>query len=120
MSWSETPQKELIDEETGEAMEVMSIRTGKTGRTGRTLGGLTDISTNPMDVKSNYSEKEFSFRRSLPCYEYLRSLENRVMLAGKEKPELSTYVLCSGLVYGHGEDGLFEIFETAFDGKEPL
>jgi adenylate kinase len=84
------------------------------------MGAFSEISNNPLDPKSNYSDKEYSYRRALPSYEYLRSLENKVMLVGKEKPELKTFVLCSGLVYGHGEDSLFEIFETAFDGKEPL
>jgi len=32
-SWSDTPPKEFIDENTGEAIEVTSIKTGKTGRT---------------------------------------------------------------------------------------
>lgn len=33
LSWSDTPPKEFIDENTGEAIEVTSIKTGKTGRT---------------------------------------------------------------------------------------
>ena len=33
LSWSDTPPKEFIDENTGEAIEVTSIKTGKTGKT---------------------------------------------------------------------------------------
>lgn len=73
-----------------------------------------------MDKKSNYSEKEYMYRRALPCYEYLRSLENITIMANRDKPTLKTYVLCSGIIYGHGEDSLYDIFETAFEGRDPL
>lgn len=63
-------------------------------------------------LKTHYTDKEYNFRRALPAYEYLRSLENQTMAAGKTKENLTTYVLCSGIVYGNGEDSLYDIIEV--------
>lgn len=63
-------------------------------------------------LKTHYIDKEHNFRRSLPAYEYLRTLENLTMSAGKNKPNLKTYVVCSGIVYGNGEDALYDMIEV--------
>lgn len=113
LSWSDTPPKEFLDENTGEAIEVTSIKTGKTGKTHGTQ--MTDASQDKGDLtKTNYSNKEYNFRRALPSYEYLRSLENQALSAGKVKPNLRVYVVCSGVVYGHGEDALYDIIDVGF------
>ena len=118
-SWSDTPPKEFIDENTGEAIEVTSIRTGKTGRTFGTHN--TENSQELRDpMKFNYTNREHSFRRALPSYEYLRTLENQTMAAGKSKEGLRVYVLCAGILYGNGEDALYDIIETAYQGERPL
>jgi hypothetical protein len=63
-------------------------------------------------MKFNYTNREFSFRRALPSYEYLRTLENQAMAAAKAKDILKVYVLCSGVLYGNGEDALYDIIEV--------
>lgn len=71
-------------------------------------------------LKTHYSSKELGFRRALPAYEYLRSLENQALAAGKAKENLKVYVLCAGIVYGNGEDALFDLVDTAYQGERPL
>lgn len=34
------------------------------------------------------------------------------MAAGRSKENLKTYVLCSGVTYGNGEDSLYDIIEV--------
>jgi lipoate synthase len=41
------------------------------------------------------------------------------MTAGKNKPNLKTYVVCSGIVYGYGEDSLYDIIEVLADLQRP-
>ena len=118
-AWSDTPPKEFIDENTGEAIEITSIKTGKTGKTFGTHN--TDNSQEGRDpMKFNYTNREHTFRRALPSYEYIRTLENQAMAAGKSKEGLQVYVLCTGILYGNGEDAFYDTIEVAYQGEEPL
>ena len=62
--------------------------------------------------KTHYSSKELTYRRSLPSYEYLRTLENQALSIGRSKDTLKVYVVCSGVVYGNGEDALYDIIDV--------
>jgi hypothetical protein len=49
-----------------------------------------------------------------------------ILSNSRKKPNLSSYVVCSGIVYGNGEDALYDILEvthvdeTAYQGENPL
>lgn len=47
-----------------------------------------------------FSEKDYSLRKPDPSYEKIKSIETLCMAAGKVKPNLKTYIVCSGLLYG--------------------
>ena len=52
-------------------------------------------------------------RKPDPQYEKMKSIETLCMAAGKVKPELKTYIVCSGVLYGEGERLLAPYFMQA-------
>ena len=60
-----------------------------------------------------YSEKDFTLRKPSTKYESFKSLETLCLSAGNSKKNLKTYVLCSGVLYGNGEDVFFKHFKVA-------
>lgn len=58
-----------------------------------------------------FTEKDFKVRKALPAYEYIKGIETLCLSAGNQTPNLKTYVLCSGILYGLGEELLYEHFK---------
>lgn len=44
----------------------------------------------------------------------MKTLETLCLSAGRSKPNLKTFVLCSGILYGKGEDTFFPLFKQAW------
>jgi len=44
----------------------------------------------------------------------LKALETLCISAGNSKPNLKSYVLCSGILYGNGEDVFYNHFKNAW------
>ncbi|KAM3146700.1 hypothetical protein pb186bvf_001230 [Paramecium bursaria] len=59
-----------------------------------------------------FSEQDYPKRRSLPQYEALRSVES--LCLALNKPNLKTFILCSGILYGMGEQTFYEHFKQAW------
>jgi len=57
-----------------------------------------------------YKEVDFTWRTPLSKYEIYKSLETLVLSVSKSRPELKSYVLCSGIQYGCGENVFFKHF----------
>ena len=60
-----------------------------------------------------FTDKDYSLRKPAPEYERIKSIETLCLAAGKVKPNLKTYVVCAGLLYGEGEAFLSEYFMQA-------
>ena len=60
-----------------------------------------------------FTDKDHSLRKPAPEYEQIKSIETLCLAAGKVKPNLKTYVVCAGLLYGEGETFLSEYFMQA-------
>lgn len=50
-----------------------------------------------------FKDSDFALRRPLPSYETIKSLETLCLSAGKVRPSLKSYVICSGILYGRRE-----------------
>ena len=68
--------------------------------------------------KEFYNEEEFIFRESNPKYQLYKQLEDRILQARNHVSSLKTYVICSGIKYGLGEDKLFDLFKDAWSGQK--
>lgn len=47
-----------------------------------------------------FQDKDYALRKPDPQYEKIKSIETLCMAAGKAKPELRAYIVCSGVLYG--------------------
>lgn len=68
-------------------------------------------------VKKEYvrfTEADYPKRRALPQYEGLKALETMCLSAGSSKPNLKSFVLCAGVLYGMGEQVFYNHFKTAW------
>lgn len=61
-----------------------------------------------------YTEDDLNLRRTLPKYQFLLNIEDQCLQANALKTNLKTYVLNSGILYGHGEDVFFNFFKVFF------
>jgi len=59
-----------------------------------------------------YTEHEYAKRKASPKYERHKLLETQCLAAGEAKKNLLTYVLCSGITYGNGEDVFSNYFKV--------
>lgn len=59
-----------------------------------------------------YNEHDLLLRRTLPKYQFLLNVEDQCMQANAFKTNLKSYVLNSGVLYGHGEDIFFNFFKV--------
>jgi adenylate kinase len=57
-------------------------------------------------------ERDFILRRTYSVYRKQKALETLALSAGKSKESLNSYVLCTGLRYGMGEEELFPVFKV--------
>jgi adenylate kinase len=58
------------------------------------------------------TEQDLPLRRSHRKYERLRELEQSTIAANNSKPNFKAYVLLAGVIYGNGEDLLFDLFKV--------
>ena len=68
-------------------------------------------------VKKQYvrfTEKDYTARKPLPNYDMLKSVETLCISAGNSKPNLKSYVLCAGILYGNGEEVFYNLFRRAW------
>jgi len=64
-----------------------------------------------------YTEREYAKRKPIPKYQPFKAIETQCLSAGASKKNLHTYVLCSGILYGHGEDVFLNYFRVNFRSK---
>ena len=64
-----------------------------------------------------FEESDFSKRIPSTRYQSLKTIENQALAAMKTKENLKVYVLCAGILYGHGENSLYSHFKQAWMGK---
>jgi len=62
-------------------------------------------------VYVRFTEKDLTLRKPLPNYEILKQIETLCISAGNSKANLKSYVLCSGILYGNGEDVFYNHFK---------
>lgn len=67
-----------------------------------------------------YTEKEFLQRKPLPKYETMKALETMCIAAGRAKDRLKTFVICSGILYGNGEDVFYDHFKVYAHRDHPM
>jgi adenylate kinase len=79
-----------------------------------------EASSDGMMLSHMYSENEYPQRKAIPAYQGMKNLENLVLTANKMNTILKTYVLCSGITYGNGEETLYKHFNTAYQSKDDL
>jgi adenylate kinase len=90
----------------------------------------TESETGRQDVNENsglnengemiypFEESDFDKRVPSPKYQSLKTLENTALAAMKIKGNLKVYVLCSGVVYGNGEETFYTHFKQAWLQKQ--
>jgi len=61
-----------------------------------------------------YDENDFLLRKAYPKYEGWKTIENLTISAGLNKENLEAYVICSGIIYGKGEEVLEYHFRSAW------
>lgn len=71
-----------------------------------------DVSHKPEKVLKPYTEADYNMRKALPKYEGIKFLEN--MLLGVTNANITTHIICPGLVYGYGEELLNFHFRSAW------
>ena len=114
LTWSGTPPKDQ-DGENLENVDNMSVTTGKYSSPNN-----PEMSSDGTMINSMYSESEYASRKAIPAYQNMKNLENAVLTANKCKETLRTYVLCSGITYGNGEESFYKLFDTAYQAKDDL
>lgn len=63
---------------------------------------------------TSFKESDFEKRKTYPCYRNIKTLESLCISAGKSNPNLKTFILCPGVLYGNGEETLFPYFKQAW------
>ena len=61
-----------------------------------------------------FTEADYTLRKPSQPYAYMKSLETLCLAAGNKKPNLKSYVLCSGILYGQDEFVFKPLFEQAW------
>ena len=65
-------------------------------------------------VVLNFKEKDFHLRIPSRRYQYMKTLETLALSSVKAQPNLTVYVLCSGILYGNGERILYDHFKRSW------
>lgn len=102
MAWSETPQKEKQENDDGDLVDEDS----------EPEGDNEDKEERPSYVR--YQETDYAERQAKPEYEHLISRETLCLSASVSQPNLKSYVLCSGILYGDQQFTLYEHFRQAW------
>ena len=61
---------------------------------------------------SRITDADFFERRTLPCYELHRLIENRIYSLGESNPSVSGSIILPGIIFGRGEDDFYPFFES--------
>lgn len=67
-----------------------------------------------MKKYARLTESDLHLRKPNKKYERMRELEMRALNVANKRKNLKIYVLSSGIVYGNGEDILFDLFKKAW------
>ncbi len=74
----------------------------------------------PEDPEARISEEEYKRRIPHNAYRTHTDVEKALVKAAKDTAgKIASYVIASGIVYGHGEDVLHALFKTAWLLKSP-
>lgn len=70
---------------------------------------------------SGYEDADFEKRVPLPKYQNLKQVEQAALALSKQNPMLRVHVICSGFLYGNGEqnDIFYEFFRRAWVSLHP-
>lgn len=55
-----------------------------------------------------YTESDFARRKTFPKYELYKTIENLCIECNSVRPNLKSYIVCPGVLYGHGEIILYK------------
>ena len=78
--------------------------------------------TSPKDEGGEYfADSDFEKRIPLPKYQNLKSVELAALALGKHNKKLRVHVVCSGFLYGNGEqnDIFYDFFRRAWVSLHP-
>lgn len=82
-----------------------------------------DLENTGVDEKGEriypFNESDFKKRIPSPKFQGLKTLEDKALAAMKTKDNLKVYVLCSGILYGNGEDAFYTHMQQAWVQKIP-
>ncbi|KRX09632.1 P-loop containing nucleoside triphosphate hydrolase [Pseudocohnilembus persalinus] len=114
MTWSNTQPKEKKEgqedeEEEGQEEEQDSEQDQEQEQVDGDEDGLLQ-----KKQYAKFTENDYTMRKALPKYEILKQIETLCLSAGNQKSNLKTFVLCSGILYGDGEDVLYNHFRQAW------
>lgn len=66
-----------------------------------------------------FNENDYTLRKPSQSYAFMKSLETLCLAAGHKKPNLKSYILCSGILYGQDEYVFKPLFEQAWLQNPP-
>ena len=125
--WAQTPPRERKDEEEEGGEEVVEgeddddeedkAEDEKEAEEKARLAEKNKAEDQEEEVPKVYvphSEKLYKYRKTYPRYENMKTLETLCLSAGRSNANLKTYVLCSGILYGKGEDTFNPLFKVNF------
>jgi adenylate kinase len=108
MTWANTPAKQTSinedDENDPENLEA---------------GDIYDDNGQPTGKKIlPFKESHYHLRVPPPKFQNFKTLET-LALSGNNKGNLTTYVICAGLIYGNGENVFYSLFRKAWLSTSP-
>ncbi|EGR29401.1 hypothetical protein IMG5_156430, partial [Ichthyophthirius multifiliis] len=108
VTWSKTSIKEKI-------LKENQLAELKTQESDIELGSqIEEDEQLSKKIYTKYNENEYLQRKSHPKYERMKQLETLCLSINNLKPNLRSYVICSGIQYGNGEDVFYELFKEAW------
>ena len=73
--------------------------------------------TNSQNQNLKFTKEDFQNRRSLPCNEIYRLLENKLFDINKNNSSIDSKILLPGIFYGQGEEDFYPIFENCLNSQ---
>jgi adenylate kinase len=95
MTWATTPPREKKEGEEEEGDENPPEEADSEEE-----GAPEPAEGEEKKVYTRFSDKDYALRKPALAYEKIKSIETLCLAAGSVKPNLKTYVVCSGLLYG--------------------
>lgn len=106
--WYETATQKTSELDSSEVINLETVQTEQQKKRALKNQGL-EIAT--------ITDKDFYLRRTLPCFEIARLLENRFYVLGETNPNINASIILSGIMYGRGEDDFYFLFEKLMEEK---